>query len=203
MSYLIAIPASADRANLAKNIQRVFWQDRYTEIGLAWTYKGAFQRNVTIKSIKSVSEYIHGLPFEGAIIYANNPDRAFDPIGNSPIIIPNSCAFAACGNMLELTTFHDGKSNAQVFAEQVLLPCCSSAPGITSMSQFAWMMGIIARKYVGVAFLHPEGDISLIHSHLFSKDQSGFFYMNFERAKSQHIAKQAAKQAAKAFVKMS
>jgi hypothetical protein len=187
MSILAAIPSSVKRQALPYTLPYAFSKEEYVELGVCYAENGVLTRNVSFKKIREAIDFLLTTSFTGALIYANNPLREFGENSFSPLLINENYAIASCGNVLQLSELNTGQSNLEVFVDQVLKPCAIDAPDLFQMKPFAWMMGEIARSFVGIAFLKSDGHIQLVHSKLFNKTMTGYFYMDFEFSKNRLI----------------
>lgn len=184
MSYLVVIPKSANRQNLDITLPFVFEKSKFKEIGVCWAKGNKLYRRVGFETIRAMLDVLLPTEFDAAILYANNPEREYAEQSYSPLLASKNYAFASCGNMLTLTQAHEGCSNAEVFAKQIMRPCGKDAPNIFDTLPFHWMIDKIARQFVGFVILRNDGTIHVIHDKAFTKATSGFLYMNFEKSKS-------------------
>jgi hypothetical protein len=186
MSYLVAIPGSADHAKSAHIIPYIFNQKDYSEIGVTYALDNTIHRKTDFNSTAEMNEFLSAIPYTGALIYVNNHKIKLQTKSCSPVLVSEDWSFASCGNMIETTERHAGQSNTEVFVDQILRPCAEHLSAFISSYPFNWMMAQIARPYVGGAFLRKDGHLVLFNSGLFNQSTTGYYYMDFEGSKSRH-----------------
>lgn len=156
---------------------------RFKEIGVCFAKDGKIIRSV---GFSTVGLALEKCPVDcSALLYFDNPESDYEKEENySPILSSEDTCFAFCGEMLALSKNRSHESNNKVFSEQVMAESAKDGKEVLFSNPFKWLIGKVARSFVGGIAMDNEGNFVYYNEVLFNQE-IGWKWMDSEISEKQ------------------